>query len=194
MGWPENMVTGMEIAVSDIYGAQTILDRVLDLVGHGDYRGQSWMTMNANLFAALKLEKAAMAVILTLIVLVGSFSIITALVMLVMEKTRDIAVLMSLGATKQSVRRIFILQGIVIGVMGIVIGYVLGLAACCLLRHYKFIELPSGVYSLDYLPVLLEWSDIVLTGICAMGLCFLATLYPAGRASSLEPVAALRHE
>ena len=194
MGWPDNMVTGMEIAVKDIYGAQTILDRVLDVLGPRDYHGQSWMTMNANLFAALKLEKAAMAVILILVVLVGSFSIITALVMLVMEKTRDIAVLMSLGATKQSIRRIFITQGVIIGVMGTVIGNILGLGACFLLKHYKFIELPSGVYSLDYLPVLLEWSDILLTGACAMGLCFLATLYPARQAASLEPVTALRQE
>ena len=194
MGWPEQMVTGMEIAVSDIYRAQAIMDNVLDVIGPGSYHGQSWMTMNANLFAALKLEKAAMAVILTLVVLVGSFSIITALVMLVMEKTRDIAVLMSMGATRQSIRRIFITQGLIIGLMGTVIGNALGLGACFLLRHYKFIELPRGVYSLDYLPVLLEWSDILLTGACAMALCFIATLYPARQASGLEPVAALRQE
>ncbi len=194
MGWPDNMVTGMEIAVKDVYQAQEVLDRVLDTVGARDYHGQSWMTMNANLFAALKLEKAAMAVILILVVLVGSFSIITALVMLVMEKTRDIAVMMSMGATRQSIRRIFITQGVIIGAMGTVLGNILGLASCLLLKQYKFIELPPGVYSLDYLPVLLEWSDILLTGACAMALCFLATLYPAHQAASLEPVAALRQE
>ena len=194
MGWPDHMVTGMEIAVSDIYRAQSTMDKVLDVIGPGNYHGQSWITMNANLFAALQLEKAAMAVILTLVVLVGSFSIITALVMLVMEKTRDIAVLMSLGATRQTIRRIFITQGLIIGLMGTVIGNALGLGACFLLKHYKFIELPRGVYSLDYLPVLLEWSDILLTGACAMVLCFIATLYPARQASSLEPVAALRQE
>jgi lipoprotein-releasing system permease protein len=193
-GWPDNMITGMEIAVSDIYQAQQILERVVDALGAGKYHGQSWMSMNANLFAALKLEKAAMAIILTLVVLVGSFSIITALVMLVMEKTRDIAVMMSMGATRQSVKRIFIIQGIIIGLMGTALGNILGLSGCLLLKQYKFIELPRGVYSLDYLPVLLEWSDILFTGVCAMGLCFLATLYPAHQASKLEPVAALRQE
>lgn len=194
MGWPEHMVTGMELAVADIYQAEQVLNKTLDVIGAVDYHGQSWMTMNANLFAALKLEKAAMAVILTLVVLVGSFSIITALVMLVMEKTRDIAVMMSMGASRQAIRRIFIIQGVIIGVMGTALGNILGLAACFLLKRYKFIELPSGVYSLDYLPVLLEWSDILLTGACALILCFFATLYPAHQASSLEPVVALRQE
>jgi lipoprotein-releasing system permease protein len=194
MGWPDAAVTGMEMAVSDIYQAQRILEQTIDRLGPQNYHGQSWMSMNANLFAALKLEKAAMAVILTLVVLVGSFSIITALVMMVMEKTRDIAVMMSMGATRQSIRRIFITQGIMIGVMGTLLGNILGLAACLLLKQYRFIELPRGVYSLDYLPVLLECSDVLLTGAGAMGLCFLATLYPAHQASKLEPVAALRQE
>jgi lipoprotein-releasing system permease protein len=194
MGWPDGAVTGMEIAVADIYRAQQVLNRVLDALGPQKYHGQSWMSMNANLFAALKLEKAAMAVILTLVVLVGSFSIITALVMLVMEKTRDIAVMMSMGATRPSIRRIFITQGIIIGLVGTALGNILGLAACFLLKRYKFIELPSGVYSLDYLPVLLEFSDILLASAGALGLCFLATLYPAHQASKLEPVAALRQE
>lgn len=194
MGWPDGMVTGMELAVSDVYRAEDILNDVLIRLGRHDYHGQSWMTMNANLFAALKLEKAAMAIILTLVVLVGSFSIITALVMMVMEKTRDIAILMSMGATAQAVKRIFMAQGVIIGLIGVVIGNVLGLTACFLLKHYKFIELPPGVYSLDYLPVLLEWSDILLTGASAMGLCFLATLYPARQASTLAPAEALRHE
>jgi lipoprotein releasing system, transmembrane protein, LolC/E family len=194
LGWKEKLVSGIEVAITDIFKAPEILDKTVSSLAHPDLYANSWMEMNANLFAALKLEKISMAVILTLVVLVGSFSIITALVMLVMEKRRDIAVLMSLGATKGMIRKIFITQGILIGVMGTSIGFIFGLGSCFLLKRYKFIELPRGVYSLDYLPVLLNWSDIGLTCLCAMLLCFFATLYPAGQASSLEPVTALRHE
>lgn len=194
LGWKEKLVSGIELAAADVFKAREVLDEVLFSLDQPDFYGNSWMEMNANLFAALKLEKITMAVILTLVVLVGSFSIITALVMLVMEKRRDIAVLMSLGAAKGMIRKIFILQGVIIGAMGASIGFILGLGSCFLLKRYKFIELPRGVYSLDYLPVLLEWPDIALTCLCAMLLCFFATLYPAGKASSIEPVAALRHE
>lgn len=194
LGWSEKIISGIEVAVDDVYKVQDIIQRALKAVDNPALYANTWMEMNANLFAALKLEKAAMAIILTLVVLVGSFSIITALVMLVMEKTRDIAVLMSLGATTAMIRHIFIVQGVLIGLMGTALGFVLGLGTCGLLQRYKFIELPKGVYSLDYLPVLLEWSDIALTGSCAMLLCFLATLYPARQAASLEPVDALRHE
>ncbi len=194
LGWTEDTVSGIEVAVTDVYKAEETISKVMGALSQPGLYARTWMEMNTNLFAALKLEKAAMAIILVLVVIVGSFSIITALVMLVMEKTRDIAVLMSLGATKNMVRKIFMLQGVAIGTMGTALGFIFGLGASFLLKRYKFIELPHGVYSLDYLPVLLEWSDIVLTGVCAMLLCFLATLYPAGKAASLEPVDALRHE
>ncbi len=193
LGWPPDAVTGLEVAVDDIFAAQTITDNILKTLD-GPYSAQTWMAMNGNFFAALKLEKAAMAIILGLIVVVGAFSIITALVMLVMEKTRDIAILMSMGATKASIRRIFIIQGALIGGIGTVLGFALGLACSVLLEKYQFVQLPPGVYSLDRLPVLLEWPDLVLTGLCAMLLCFCATLYPSFKAASLEPVEALRQE
>jgi lipoprotein-releasing system permease protein len=194
LGWTEKTVSGIEVAVTDVYRVGDIMQRALAAAGEPSLFASTWMDMNANLFAALKLEKSAMAIILTLVVLVGSFSIVTALVMLVMEKTRDIAVMMSLGATTAMIRGIFMAQGVIIGLIGSSLGFALGLGACFLLKKYKFIELPKGVYSLDYLPVLLEWSDIVLTGCCAMLLCFLATLYPARQAARLEPVDALRRE
>ncbi|MDL2268022.1 lipoprotein-releasing ABC transporter permease subunit [Desulfovibrio sp. OttesenSCG-928-G15] len=194
LGWTEKVVSGIEVAVDDVYKVPQIITNAMEIAQDSSLYANTWMEMNANLFAALKLEKAAMAIILTLVVLVGSFSIVTALVMLVMEKTRDIAVMMSLGATRAMIRRIFITQGLVIGFMGTSLGYVFGLGTSFLLTKYKFIELPKGVYSLDYLPVLLEWPDVVLTGVGAMVLCFLATLYPARQAASLEPVEALRHD
>lgn len=194
LGWKDNAISGIEVAVTDVYKAQEVMDRVISIANQPGLYASTWMEMNANLFTALKLEKTAMAIILTLVVLVGSFSIVTALVMLVMEKTRDIAVLMSMGAAKGMVRKIFMLQGMIIGAMGTSLGFILGLGTCFLLKRYKFIELPRGVYSLDYLPVLLSWQDVVLTGVCAMLLCFAATLYPASQAANLDPVEALRHE
>lgn len=194
LGWKNEAITGIEVAVTDAYKAGEVMRLAMRTLDRPDLYANTWMDLNSEFFAALKLEKAAMAIILTLIILVGSFSIVTTLVMLVMEKTRDIAILMSLGATAGMVRKIFMLQGLIIGCTGTVLGYILGLAVSFLLKHYKFIELPKGVYSLDYLPVLLEWPELVLTGACAMLICFLATLYPSGQAARLEPVDALRHE
>lgn len=193
LGWSEGTVTGIEVATNDVFKADTIGEALVQKLGGGFY-AKSWMTMNANLFAALKLEKAAMAIILFLVVVVGAFSIITALVMMVMEKTKDIAILMSMGASSSQIRRIFITQGLLIGVLGTALGYAFGLFTCFMLEHFQFVQLPQGVYSLDYLPVLLEWTDLVFIGICAVAICFLATLYPASKASHLEPVEALRHE
>lgn len=193
LGWGNGAVSGIEIAMNDPNQAEVIGAKIIDTIG-GTYYIQTWMRMNANLFAALELEKTAMAVILFLVVVVGAFSIITSLVMLVMEKTRDIAILMSLGAKRVTIRSIFVIEGLLIGFLGTSLGYALGLTACWLLKKYRFIKLPKGVYSLDYLPVLLETADLVIIGVSAMIICFLATLYPARKASHLEPVSALRHE
>lgn len=194
LGRPEgDWVTGLELTVTDVYKADKIAEQVgMDL--GPPYYVRNWMEMNASLFAALKLEKIGMAIMVTLIILVASFSIVTALVMLVMEKTRDIAILMSMGATRQAVRRIFMLQGLVIGVVGTAAGFALGLSICWLLKRYQFIKLPPGVYSLDYLPILLQWGDLALVAAGSVLMCYLATLYPANRAASLEPVEALRYE
>ncbi|MFA9395889.1 MAG: lipoprotein-releasing ABC transporter permease subunit [Halodesulfovibrio sp.] len=194
LGWDNNAVTGLEVSVSNVNSADTVAKKITEKLGGYPFYARSWMDMNANLFAALKLEKTAMGVILTLIVLVGSFSIITTLVMLVMEKTRDIAVLMSMGATKKQIRRIFMLQGTIIGVVGTALGFALGLGVGELLKRYQFVQLPKGVYSLDKLPVIYDWKDLVAIGVSAMVLCFIATLYPAKQAAKLEPADALRYE
>ncbi len=194
LGWKGDTVTGLEMTVRDVYRADKVAENVTAALGGYPYYSRNWMEMNANLFAALKLEKTAMGIILTLIVLVGSFSIVTTLVMLVMEKTRDIAILMSMGATRSQIRRIFMLQGTIIGAIGTIIGFGLGLSVAYLLKRYQFIELPKGVYSLDTLPVLIEWTDLLIIGVSAMVLCFVATIYPARQAARLEPVEALRYE
>ena len=193
LGYKDVKATGLELRVDDVYAADTIAREVQKLSGP-PYYARHWKEMNANLFAALKLEKVAMFIVLLLIVVVGSFSIITTLVMLVMEKTKDIAVLMSLGAQRDQVRRIFMLQGTIIGLLGTTGGFLLGLPASLLLKRYQFIKLPKDVYSLDHLPVRLESVDLILIGVCAMILCFLATLYPSRQASRLSPAEALRFE
>ncbi len=193
MGLPPGWAEGIETAVTDIYKADVVANEITARLGP-PYYADTWMSMYAGFFAALKLEKSAMAVILTLIVLVGAFSIITSLVMLVMEKTREIAVLMSMGAHSGMIRRIFMIQGTVIGLAGTVLGLGLGLFGCWLLSRYQFIELPKGVYSMDHLPVLLQPFDVLATCAAALLLCFLATLYPSSTAARLEPVEAMRRE
>lgn len=193
LGLPENTVSGLEVTVDDVYAADKAAQAVRNALGPG-VAARHWMEMNANLFAALKLEKIGMFIVLAMVVLVGSFSIVTSLVMLVMEKTRDIAILMSMGATAGSVRRIFMLQGTIIGLVGTLLGSALGIGIGELLQRWQFIKLPPGVYTIDHLPVLLRWEDIALVGASALTLCFLATIYPARQAANLQPAEALRYE
>ena len=189
-------VTGLEVTVADVYRADSVSRDIVKAVQDAgvSYYARDWMEMNATLFAALQLEKFGMGLMVALIILVASFSIVTTLVMLVMEKTRDIAILMSMGTTRRSIKRIFMCQGLIIGAFGTTLGYMLGLGICWLLRRYQFIKLPKGVYSLDYLPVLLHWDELACIGMGAMLICYLATLYPARQAAGLEPVEALRYE
>lgn len=193
LGLPDDQISGIEVTIKDVYAADNVAQALRKELG-SLASVRTWMDMNANLFAALKLEKIGMFIILAMVVLIGSFSIVTTLVMLVMEKTRDIAILMSMGATKGMIRRIFMLQGTIIGVVGTLLGYVLGITVALLLQRYQFIKLPPGVYTMDHLPVLLNWGDILIIGASAMTLCFLATIYPARQAASLEPAEALRYE
>lgn len=194
LGFKRDFVSGLEIRLADVYAVDKI-GKLLDkeLAGY-PVQVRNWQEMNANLFAALKLEKTAMFIILAMIVMVGSFSIITTLVMLVMQKTKDIAVLMSMGATSGSIRRIFMLQGTLIGLIGTSIGYLIGVPVALLLKKYQFIKLPSNVYPVDYLPIRMDWMDLTIIGVAAFSLCFLATLYPARQAAALEPAQALRYE
>ncbi|MFP4397359.1 MAG: ABC transporter permease, partial [Desulfonatronovibrio sp.] len=165
LGFRQDKVTGMEIRIQEIDRAHVVSGAIDDFLGGYPYYVRNWMEMNQNLFAALKLEKIAMGVILVMIVLVGSFSIVTALVMLVMEKTRDIAIFMSMGATRKLIRRIFILLGMMIGAVGTALGFIFGLGISYLLQEYQFIRLPADVYYLDHLPVLHQTGDLVIIGL-----------------------------
>ncbi len=194
IGIKTDEIAGFELRVHDIYAVENLEQKLRKILPPERFYVRNWLEMNQNLFSALKLEKTAMGIILTMIVLVASFSIVTALVMLVMEKTRDIALLMSIGATAGSIRKIFIWQGMLIGSIGTAIGYALGLGIAVLLQRYQFIKLPAGVYYLDHIPMRLHGTDLAWIGLCALLLCFLATLYPSRQAAQLSPSEALRYE
>lgn len=185
-------VTGIELRVHDIYAADRIGREISSALGH-PYWAQDWMRMNKNLFSALKLEKTVMFIILALIVLVAAFNIASSLIMMVMEKTRDIAILKAMGATDRSIRRIFVFNGMIIGAVGTALGVSLGFLLCWLLDKYKFIELPGDVYYITTLPVRLETLDVLVIAISALVICFFATLYPARQAAKLDPVEAIRY-
>ena len=153
------------------------------------------MEANQNFFAALKLEKLTMFIILTLIILVASFNIISTLVVLVVEKTRDIGILKAIGMTSGRIRKIFTYEGLIIGILGIFLGTAGGIALCGLLEKYQFIKLPQDIYYIDKLPVSIEfWPDIVLIVLAAMVITLISTIYPASKAAKLKPVEALRYE
>ncbi|MDO5537454.1 MAG: lipoprotein-releasing ABC transporter permease subunit [Desulfovibrionaceae bacterium] len=193
LGMEDGYLSGIEITVADLYRADEVVATLNERVGYRFY-ARSWMDMNANLFAALKLEKIGMFILLAMVVLIGSFSIVATLVMLVMEKTKDIAVMMSMGATRSMVRRVFMCQGLIIGLVGTILGNALGLTVGYFLKKYQFIKLPENVYTLDHLPIIITVPDVAVISASALLLCFLATLYPARQASRLKPAEALRYE
>jgi len=185
-------VSGVDIRVKDLYEAKNIAGKIVDKLGY-PYWTMDWMRMNRNIFSSLKLQKTVMFIILILIILVAAFNIASALMMTVMEKTKDIAILKAMGATNRSIRTIFVFKGMVIGLIGTTIGLVFGAAVCELLKRYKIIDLPKDVYFFTRLPVSLEIADVTVIALSALLLCFLSTLYPAIRASRLDPIKAIRY-
>ncbi len=186
-------VTGLEVRVEDVYKSDKISRKVQKVLGY-PYWTKDWKVMNRSLFSALKLEKLTMFVILTMIVLVGALNIISTLVMVVMEKTRDVAILRAMGASARSIMTIFMFQGLLVGVVGTFAGLVSGLGLCQLLAKYKFISLPADVYYISTLPVQVEVADVSFVAAAAVVISFLATLYPSWYASRLNPVESFRYE
>lgn len=190
---PANTATGIGIKVDNIYGVDRIKAAIHEKIGYG-YLVRTWIESNRNFFAALKLEKFAMFVILTLIVLVASFNIVSTLIVTVTNKVKDIGILKSIGVPARVIRQVFTLLGLFIGMMGTFWGLVGGLAISFFLKKYQFIKLPQDIYYLDHLPIVIAWTDVATIITAALLISFLATIYPAAKAANLQPVEALRYE
>jgi lipoprotein-releasing system permease protein len=186
-------VSGIGIRTTDPALATQIGDEIQARLGY-PYRVESWITTNNALFSALKLEKLAMGLILFLIVVVAAFNIISTLVMVVADRTREIGILKAMGMTRRGILTVFVLQGAWIGVVGTVAGTVLGLVLAWALGTYQLIPIPPEVYFVDHLPVSVKVSDVLQIIGASVAVAFAATIYPALQASRLEPVDAIRHE
>jgi lipoprotein-releasing system permease protein len=184
-------VHGLEVTVRNIDRAGLIAEDLRTDLGNM-FIIKDWMSMNQNLFSALKLEKTAMFVILTLIVLVAAFNIVSTLIMVVIEKTRDIAILKAMGAHENQILRIFMYEGLIIGLTGTVLGLIGGLTICEVLQRYKLIELPGNVYPMTTLPIKILPMDVTIIGLSAVIITLLATIYPAWKGANIEPAKALR--
>jgi lipoprotein-releasing system permease protein len=188
-----NSVTGIEVKAADRWKATEISHALSDTLGF-PYRTLDWQEQNQNLFLALKLEKLGMSVILLLIMMVAAFNIVSTLTMVVADKTREIGILRAMGLRAGAIRRIFLAQGMVIGIVGTSLGRALGVAVAMIQEHYKLIKLDQSVYFIDHLPVSLQFGDLGLIVLMSLLIPVLATWYPARQASRLLPVEAIRHE
>jgi lipoprotein-releasing system permease protein len=186
-------VTNIEIRVQDVYHARDVAQNIQRRLGF-PYLTEDWSRLWPNLFSALKLEKTVYFLVLLLMVLIGAFNIISTLTMVVMEKRKDIAVLQSMGATRDSIRKIFLIKGCVIGVVGTFLGVFLGLAICFLIQQYRFIELPKDVFLISTVPVRIYLSNFLLVAFASLFVCLLASIYPARQAAKLDPVEIIRYE
>jgi lipoprotein-releasing system permease protein len=184
----------IELRVDDLFQARQVAESVPEHLGP-EYTAQDWAGMKQSLFSALALEKLAISITIGLIVMVAALNIISSLILLVMEKTRDIAILKTLGSSAASIRRIFIFQGLVIGLIGTIGGAVLGTLVVLLADRYKLVRLPVvDVYEFSYVPFRLEPLDFITVVSSSVVICFLATIYPARQAAKLDPAQALRYQ
>ncbi|MDY6862271.1 MAG: lipoprotein-releasing ABC transporter permease subunit [Thermodesulfobacteriota bacterium] len=188
-----DVVTGIEVKIKDIYKAREVSHKIQKKLGF-PYHVLDWMELNRNLYSALKLEKVAMFIILVLIILVAAFNIASTLIMVVMEKNKDIAILKAIGAKKNAIMKIFVIEGLTIGIVGTFLGAIAGYILGFLLKKYQFIKLPSDIYYISTLPIKMEFFDFFIIIISSLVICLLSTVYPAWQAAKVDPVEVLRYE
>ncbi len=186
-------VTGIEVKLKDVFAADTVRAAVAKKLGLR-YIIRTWMEMNRNLFSALKLEKIAMFIILALIIFVASFNIISSLVMTVMEKKKDIAILKAMGAKNRSIMKIFMAEGLVIGVFGALVGSVIGYLMCVVQNWLHVVKLSEEVYTINVLPMKISVTDVLVIASVTIVICLLSTIYPSYKATKIDPVETLRYE
>jgi lipoprotein-releasing system permease protein len=183
----------VQVRIKEIFQAPQVRDRIREILPPDTY-ASTWMEMNRQLFSALKLEKKLMFFTIALIVLVASLNIIATLILMVMEKTRDIGILMAMGATSRSIRKIFFLQGAMIGILGTALGTLLGLGWCWLANTFKLIKVPVDIYQIPYVPFKIGVFDLLVIIAVALLISFLSTLFPSHRAAKVDPAGALKYE
>jgi lipoprotein-releasing system permease protein len=182
----------IEVRVDDLFAARQIADSIPGMLG-SDYIAQDWADMNKPLFSALWLEKMAISITIGLIVMVAALNIVASLILLVMEKSRDIAILKTMGCSAGSIRRIFMLQGLIIGIAGTAAGAAIGSALIYVLDRFRLISVPMDVYQISYVPFTLRPLEFTVVVCAAVLVCFLATIYPSNQAAKLDPAQALRY-
>jgi lipoprotein-releasing system permease protein len=188
------IATWVGVRVEDPWNAQPVAESVREALGGWPYVVDPWTETNRQLFSALKLEKLAMGVIVSLIIFVAACNIVSTLVMVVVNRTREIGILKAMGLTRKDTLRAFVFQGLWVGVIGTTAGLVLGFILAVLIEHYGLIPIPPDIYFVDNLPVSISPSDVLWISGVSLMICLLATIYPARQASGLQPVEAIRHE
>lgn len=188
----DGAVTNIELRVRNVNRSREVADDLQRRLGF-PYFAEDWTRLWPNLFSALQLEKTVYFLVLLLMVLIGAFNIVSTLVMVVMEKKKDIAILRSMGASQQSIRKIFLLKGCLIGVVGTILGVILGLLVCLLISQYPF-KLPDGVFLISTVPVRVYSSNFIIVALASFVVCLLASIYPARQAAKLDPVEIIRYE
>jgi lipoprotein-releasing system permease protein len=186
-------IRGLEIKLDDLEYADVVGRAISDIMGY-PYRTVTWFDKNPNLFAWMQMEKWTAFIVLSLIIMVAAFNIISTLIMIVLEKTKEIGILKSMGASSASLMKIFIYEGAVSGIFGTLLGCLIGFGLCWSQLQYQWFSLPGDVYIISVLPVLMKPWDFVAIAVAAILICFLATIYPARKASRLDPVEAIRYE
>jgi lipoprotein-releasing system permease protein len=185
--------SGIEVKLKDVYKADAVRKEIVRALGPAFF-GRTWIEMNRNLFSALKLEKLIMFIILALIILVASFNIISSLIMTVMEKKKDIAILRAMGARWQSIMKVFMAQGLAIGAVGVLMGFLSGFIMCEIQKRYQIVRLPEDVYNMGALPMKISIFDMLIVVGVTMLICVVSTLYPSYKAAKIDPVETLRYE